>query len=469
MPDFGAPVAQNVQAPSLQNLSTLMGLKGQQLTQQTQQQNLEIGANTAQAATQTMQERQRITQMMQSGTDDQGNSIKGADGQPDPAKVLPALGRMAPLTGQQYAKAILDTHTAKTQLDTALLSLTGNQRAMVAGPLQSVAAGGDPAQVGTALDALGEQAPQLGPIIDNAKKTLLPHLMNAPPAQRAQMANQLAATLQGGQQVQTQPQAGSMDNGQTVQPGAIAPPVAGGSFTPAGTATQKQLPPTTPVMRAGVPGYLGAPGGPQPQAAPALGEEAGVTGPVATNNAHYAGVQQAAATAPTRIGVLQNIQSLSHEAATGNADTYKTIVAKLAGYTGWAGDKQTATDVMAKEAALLASQGGQTDLARTLNEAATPGGHMTEAAINQTAAQLIGQEKAKVAAQKFFLGTPTSSPLYTQKMQLWTQNGDPQAFEYASKSPADQAAMRTQMKKAGTWDALRQHMLKLHDMGLDPQ
>lgn len=468
MPDFGAPVAQNVQPPSLQNLSTLMGLKGQQLQQQTQQQNLDIGANTAQAAQQTMQERQRITQMMQTGKDDQGNNITGADGQPDLAKVLPALGRMAPLTGQQYAQSIVQTHNAKTQLDTAMLSLTGSQRAMVAGPLQSVAAGGDPAQVGPALDALGEQAPQLGPIIANAKKTLLPHLINAPPAQRAQMANQLVATLQGGQQVQTQPQAGSMDNGQTVQPGTIAPPVAGGAFTASGPATQKQLPPTTPVMRGNTPSYLGAPGAPPVQAAPGIGQEAGITGPIAANNAHYAQVQADAQPAAGRIAALQTIKEQIPAAfmGGGTAGDYLRNVSKVFGGNV---DANTAQDVMAKNLAVLAAQGGNTDAARTLGEMATPSFHMTAEAAKATTDQLIGIEAKKQAASTYFQGTPTSDPLYGRKVAAWNLNADPRAFEYAAKSPEDQAAMKAAMVKAGTWRGLQQKMLQLHAMGVDPQ
>jgi hypothetical protein len=167
--------------------------------------------------------------------------------------------------------------------------------------------------------------------------------------------------------------------------------------------------------------------------------------------------------------VLQNIKELAPEAMTGDQPIFKTIISKLAGYAGWQGDKQTPSDIMAKEAAILASKGGNTDLARTLNEAATPGAHMTKEAIMQTADQLIGQEKAKVAAQQYFSGTPTNSPVYAQKMQAWSSAADPRAFEYASKSPADQAKMKASMQKAGTWDALRANMLKLHSMGIQPQ
>lgn len=287
--------------------------------------------------------------------------------------------------------------------------------------------------------------------------------------QRAQTAQQMLESRYPSPQL--------VNDGQTVQPRATGNAALTGvqPGTAVGVPAQVQVPPTAPTMSAGgQPTYVGPqpgqrPGMPAIPSGPALGQQEATTGPIAINTQHLTSVQQAAADAPTRIGVLQNIKSLSHEAATGSADTYKAVIAKLAGYTGWAGDKQTATDVMAKEAALLASKGGQTDLARTLNEAATPGGHMTEGAIRATSDQLIGQEKAKLAAQDYFGGTPTNSPLYGQKMAAWAKNGDPQAFEYASKSPADQAAMKAAMQKAGTWSALRAHMIQLHAMGIDPE
>jgi hypothetical protein len=481
MPDWGAPVAQNVDVSPTKGIATLSGLMGltqqkqaiesQGLTIQGQQAKLPALQAESQLQQQKIGQQQAFATQFQTGKDDQGNSLMGADGQPDPAKVIAMQGRIAPLV-PEVGGAIMAAHTAKTQLQTAALSLDEKQRGDVMGTLQSVAAGADPSLLGPQLDQWAQAHPAMAGVVNNVKTTLLPHIINAPPAQRAQMANSMAALLQPGQQVQTQIQSGpTIDNGQAIQPTIMQPPNAGGTVSPAGGSFPKQLPPTTPIMRGNTPSYVGAPGAPPVQAAPELGQEAGVTGPVATNNAHFAGVQQAADGAQTRIGILGSIKELAPGAITGDAPTLKNFVSKVAGYFGIdaATAAQTNTDVLAKETALLASKAGNTDLALTLNQAATPNGHMQLGAINRTADQLIGQEKAKVAAQSFFSGTPTNSPLYAQKMQLWSQNGDPQAFEYASKSPTDQATMKAAMVKAGTWGALRQHMIKLHDMGLDPQ
>lgn len=268
-----------------------------------------------------------------------------------------------------------------------------------------------------------------------------------------------------------------LNNGQQIQPVASGNPALTGvpAGAPQGVATQMQVPPTATTMQGGQPAYVGPrpgqqPGGAPIAAGPALGQAEAAVAPVQTNAAHYNGVVQEAGAAPTRIGVLQNIKGLARAAVTGDADAKRTLVSKFAGYVGWAtGDeKQTATDVMAKEAALLASKGGNTDLSRLLNEAATPNGHMTEAAIRETADQLIGQEKLKQAAHKFFTGVPLNSPDYAAKLQQWNQVADPRVFEYASKTPDERAAMKARMSAADR-AALASHMRALHNLGIDAQ
>lgn len=259
MPDFGTPVAQNVKGPDLSTLSGILDIQQKQQSlasgaigiQRAQQQLTGTGANEAQSAQQTMQERGVITKMMQSGKDDRGNSVMGADGEHDLSKLLPALGRMAPLTGQHYAKTILDTHQAKLGVQTAGLSLDSNQRAALMGPLQAVAANpGDPSvlqNVSGSLDSWAAAHPEMAGLVNNVKTTLLPHIQNAKPEERAKMANSMAAMLQGGQAVQTQPQGAAVNDGQTLQQGTTAPPVAGGGFTPK-TSTQQQPGPTIPTV-----------------------------------------------------------------------------------------------------------------------------------------------------------------------------------------------------------------------------
>jgi len=245
MPDFGSPVAQNVNpiGQGLQSLSQIMNYKTQQQGLQLGAQQLQIGQSNVQQAQQQMKERQGIQQMMQSGVDDQGNSIKDASGNPDPAKVLPALGRIAPLTGQPYAQMILKTHSDNIGLQAASASLDSQERGMLMAPVQAAAV--DPnaksADINAGIDNLVKAHPEM----ENAAtylKNLTPHLDSAPPNQRAQVAQQIAARMQPGQGVQTQPTSGSVNNGAVQSQGAFAAPVAGGGFTPA-TQVRNQIAP----------------------------------------------------------------------------------------------------------------------------------------------------------------------------------------------------------------------------------
>lgn len=245
MPDFGAPVAQNINADPNQGLTTLSNLMGLQQRQQQiqsgalgiQRQQAELPGVQAetQAKQQVMQERQRVTTMLQSGVDDQGNSIRKPSGEPDPAKVIPALGRIAPFTGQDYAQKILKTETDKVGLQSAATTLNANQRQMLQGPLQAIAV--DPSDENvklarTTIAELVQEHPEMVPSAAHVN-SLLEHVQNVTdPKQREHLANSLSALVQPGVTVQTQPQAAAVSTGAVQQQGTQAPPVAGGGFTP---------------------------------------------------------------------------------------------------------------------------------------------------------------------------------------------------------------------------------------------
>lgn len=250
MADFGTPVAENANpvGQGMQTLSQVMNLQQQRQGLQLGQQSLQVGANQAQQAQQAQAERQRVTQMMTSGKDDHGQSILGADGTPDPAKLLPVLGRIAPLTGQDYAQKILKTQTDNVGLKAASTALDANQRAMLMGPVQAAAL--DPntksADVNQGIDNLVSAHPEMTNAA-NYLKGLIEHFDNVLPDKRAAAVQHIAATMQGGQGVQTQPSAASVQTGTQQIQGTIAPPAAGGGFTPA-TSVQNQVPPGAQII-----------------------------------------------------------------------------------------------------------------------------------------------------------------------------------------------------------------------------
>jgi len=178
-------------------------------------------------------------------------------------------------------------------------------------------------------------------------------------------------------------------------------------------AIQNVLPPTTPTINPqGQPGYLGTQG--QPGFVPsALPPNAGL----GTEDLQktFADAQ----TAEGRIGLLQNIKELAGKSFTGVGGSRKEFAAGLANAIGIPAYEleKANTDVLAKNSALLALTGGNTDAARALAEAANPNKKMNLEAIKDASNQLIAQERIK-KAKADFIKPHINDPLTLQKKLL---------------------------------------------------
>lgn len=276
----------------------------------------------------------------------------------------------------------------------------------------------------------------------------------------------------GGQQAVTTPNPAFINNGQQAIPVAAGNPALTGVApgTPQGPGVQMQVPPTATTMGlGGQPTYVGA----QPQqpakipSGPAIGQTEGTVGPVNVATKHYEQVVNEAQPAQTRIASLQTIKQEAPTAVTGGGDYRRKILSQLSGLFNLANDEQTANDVMAKNLAVIAGQAGNTDAARALGEMGSPNYHMTKEAIEQTANQLIGMEKKKVAAQQFFAGTPTNDPAYAQKMAVWSKVADPRLFEYAA-LPAEQRKAWMAKLSPGVRVELGMKAKELARLGVEP-
>ncbi len=496
MPDFGAPVASGVNVNPNQGLTTISNLMGlQQKRQAIQSQGLGIETQEAQlpaqqAESQLVQqkvgEQQAVSKMMQSGIDDQGNSIRDANGEPDPAKILPALGRIAPLTGQTIAQNILQTHTAKVGLQAAATTLDSQQRAALMGPIQAIATNpADPSMVdkaSTALDQWAEKHPEMGAMVGNAK-TLLAHISSTQdPAMRAHLAQSLSSLMQGGQAVQTQPQAGTVNTGAQVLSGTVAPPVAGGGFTPQ-TSVQTAVPPglqtfqdqagNTWAYNAQSPGHAilvghgggvgggkgapaGHPGSGQPTGAePSGGQpQSGNGGPptltlgeadvVKQNTQNVNDTRKIAADSQTQHDILNRIQSIASTPGlyvgpgSENVAKLANVVAQLPGMEGaakYANNYNEMVKFMAQNAARMGSAMGlsgsdaRLDLALHSQPNAT-----TDARTVQNVAQymsgLVKMGAAKADAMDKWLQQPGNSLQNEQNFErLWRDSADPRIFQ----------------------------------------
>ena len=252
MPDFGAPVAQNVQSPNtLQSLSNLMGLQQQQqaiqsgsLQIQQQQQNLTHGAADTQQAQQTAAQRQGIANIDWSKYDD-GTGTISTDRMLSDTALQKSAGDQFPQLLQQAATA----RQQQLQNKTSLVNLNDglrNQFGSVIGALRT-----DPdviadnptgrQKVTQAISQFGQAggpdaakvAQIYGPVATHAPQGQLARGINAIQLQAMDASRQAAAQAPsyantGGSLQQTNPQAAG---GNLASPQSIGNTVAPGNQT----------------------------------------------------------------------------------------------------------------------------------------------------------------------------------------------------------------------------------------------
>ncbi len=166
---------------------------------------------------------------------------------------------------------------------------------------------------------------------------------------------------------------------------------------------------------------------------PKLGQEAQIAGTAEAVNADYKATLAKAENASTDIGILQNIKKFAPGAVTGVAADRQAFLTGIAGKLGMspAQMEKTNTDLLAKNSAMLALAGGNTDLARVLAEAANPNTHMTPAAIEDAANQIIAQRKLALVKQQYmshFKDDPDPR-VYARELSDFNKIADPRILQ----------------------------------------
>lgn len=261
--------------------------------------------------------------------------------------------------------------------------------------------------------------------------------------------------------------------GYTVQTGEFGPQPAG-AVVP-GTAYTTQLPPTQQLVaqpgdNTGLPPgtpYVKGPAGAQATGAPKLAVGMSPSAIAATGviSDDWKVTSDAATKAQQRIGIYQNIKKFAPDAFTGVGGQRKELAAGIlnaAGISAYEAEK-VSTEELAKNSALLAMAGGNTDAARALAEIATPNKKLNEKAIKGIADQLIGVEKMNQAKASFLAPVAQDSAKYQEKLNVFNQVADPRLFQEAT--PEDVAKMKARMSKAEIADFGRRVQL-LKQMGL---
>jgi hypothetical protein len=472
MPDFGSPIAQQVDVnpnKGLQTLSDLMGLQQRQIGIQQAQQNLATGqfvqqqqqadAQKAQAA---MNTRQAATKMAQTGQDLEGNSIRGDDGDIDPVRFSTALNKLDPVNAAPIVQNILKTTNDKLNVQSGALKLDAQQRGMIAGPMQALNL--DPSDdnitnVRSVLGGLLQQHPEMAKTVASANG-LLDHVASNPDVQaRKKMANSFSALFQPGAAVETQPSAATADIGPTVQIGAREAPAAGGAFTSA-TSLTKGVAPGIIIDLQGQPHYvggaagLGTEGGAKPFPTPSAVQTQTAAGTMMTD--HFNRVNASAESMPLVTSLTNTIQGLAPEAFTGPGGDKRQYLAGLARVFGvdFTGDAQTSTNLLNKAVAQLnISTPAGTDAARALVEAGQPNSKMDPEAIKTAAGTIRGQVLMNQAERNFLQTTRLSNrgagdpQAYQEGRQAFEANADPRIWQYQDLRRTDPAAATAFIRK----------------------
>jgi len=257
---------------------------------------------------------------------------------------------------------------------------------------------------------------------------------------------------------------------QMVTTGARAvPTTAGGALAmqapgqATGPGIQAELPPTTPVIRNGVAGYLGAPS--TVQAALTPQQSAFGTGTGTAVASDVAQTTADATTAPKNKAIFQTIKGLIPDSYTGLGSEKKLFAQKVADAIGIPYDtlKTSNTEELIKNQNLLALVGGNTDSARALAQVANPNVTMTKAGLNKVLNQLIGLEDFKSAKANFLSQYQNDPTAYGQKLMQFNNAADPRFFQQMT---AEEAQQMLKSMTPAELQALRQKKAMAKQLGI---
>lgn len=432
----------------INTMSGILGMRQQQQALQQGQQTIQSNQMANQNSQISLGERQRVQQILSSGVDDKGESIKDADGTPDPDKAMQWMPRVAPTTYPTYLEGIQKTEASKLGLKKSAAELGQTFRDQIGGLLQSGV--NDPsfnsAKAASLLTPYGAQNPEAAPAITHAL-SLLRGLDNVksgdPKADLAKKNDMLVHTIQAFKPSLTNTPS-TVDTGPTIQPGSTQPLT--GQFTPSGPGIEKGLAPTDQ------PGYR--------RKVAAAGTEG--TAGAANDEALYNNIVQSGSKATQIKSLAQDVQGLAGEVQTGQyskafADKWAAL-AQTFGLPAGSMDAATKRQLLSKAAARLKTQseaGASTDAERAGIDAAMPDpDHMTPQAVSEAARYVGAQSDVQAARMDLAnkhrqISGGTSTGLRETDSQFM-KHADPKVFEYQSipAGAARQAYLRSHFTNA---------------------
>jgi hypothetical protein len=389
-----------------------------------------------------------------------------------------SLGTERPrITSSEQAAQTAQIGTQSAQLDFAnkqVNAVAGRLTSLINNPLiiasEQNPSAVNPQQLMGIVKKYGEeQAGALGIPKEKADQLLQPYLeqaMTNPAGVRQFLKDKLLSTLDQGSRIGAMQPSGVAVNtgagGATVQTGQFGP-YAPGQALP-GTTFETQLPPTTEMVTPTGGKQLLGPMSQRPNAPVVTGlgpaQTALLTAGGQTIGGDFTATVAEAKDAPQRIAIFQNIKKFAPDSFTGVGGQRKELAAGILnaiGIPAYEAEK-VSTEELAKNSALLALAGGNTDAARALAEVATPNKKLNEKAILGIADQMIGIEKMKQARVEFLSPVANDAVQYADRKRQFDSLADPRIFQEmtkedvaklkASMSPAQQAQMLDKIKLA---------------------
>lgn len=467
-PDFGAPIAQNVDVSAdrgIQTLSDLMGLQQRQIGIEQAKQTLQTGQAIqaraqaeAQGQQQQMQERQLLQTSMKSGQAPDGTSLLGPDGEADPVAMTKFATKYLPAIGQGVVQNIVKTQDDRLKLNDTTRQLGQNYRNDLSGIVRSSIGTDDDtaAKIDAYVQQQGPQAPaalvqaaahtksllqNLGPQVpDDHRDRALLHLAQqfqptaATAGEQAPSIGQVTGPGGGAQLIQTNPLA-PIPTGPVgreirtgVPPGVVASPAGPLVRTGGGGTTITPLTTTGP-----------------PAAAPTnlnitRAQQENVTGMAGDDRSRYAQISQEGTNARTGAQLADQVADLSEQVRTGQlTQEWANRLATLRQHD----PNITARQMLTKYAAQLktmATSGATTDASRSQIDEGMPSPETMDPDAVKQAAQYVGgifrQRQARQAyADQYVKNNGGSSLGIRGPDDEFMRSGDPTVFAYEALPP----------------------------------
>jgi len=477
MADFNIqPIGTQIRPIQGMSLGDMINVvRGAQAYQQAEQANplalqqQQQAARTGQIALSVEEQKDKERRNMQSVMADP--SLYTTNGKYDPAKAAKITSEVVPLTGLNYLKDMAGSFGAQETFKTGaigtqsaeqdfankqVLGIASRLTSLINNPLiiaseqspQAIA----PEKLAKQLKDYGdEQARALGIPKERAAELIAPYIEQAtsnPAGIRQFLKDKLLTTLDQGSRLSAMQPTGigisTGAGGATVQTGQFGPYLPG-QILP-GTAFETQIPPTqqivTPTGQTQLVGPMSQRGN-QPMVTglgPAQTSLLGAGG--ASISEDFKTTVKDAAEAPSRVAIFQNIKKFAPESFTGVGGQRKELAAGILNAIGIPAFEQEKvnTEELAKNSALLALAGGNTDAARALAEVATPNKKLNEKAIIDIANQMIGIENMKIARSNYLTPAQNDANQFAQRKLQFDQIADPRIFQDMTPAEVQKAA-----------------------------